>query len=604
MPKKKAAAKPRSTKTPKKAKMPAAPAIVADTSEIIRLAYRQLLSSPVNPRKTFAPEALRELADSIAQQGLLQNLVVRPVEALGRGNGHTKAAATGEPFYEIGAGERRWRAIGLLVDEGRWDPAAAVILCKVVAHDDAGFLAIALLENLQRQDVPPMEEAEGLAALHALDREAWSTKTIAERIGKTQRYVQQRLALANKLDDKVKDALRAGEIELTQARALVHAPAAKQRELLGKIERGAYGMDAETIERSVLDKLPLVSEALFDLPLYTGEIIDGPAPYGRRDGRRFGDKKQFERLQQVAIEAKKARLEKQWPWVEIVRGIANVVLSQYVGQARFAPSKDKKKAGAVIFVAPDGTVEVKTRLAKVEKKAREEGAGTHYDFEAERRKEQERGLAREAATATFLAELTPRLADDPNLMTALSICRLLGSGPALARNMGEARSLAPWQPAFGTLVRRSSRWHEATGLTLVEGADARALLDCLCGMPEHAPALRTDLFLASIAVDNWRGIDPALEAVAERLGVAVPEILRGLLRESAGAIDDDDAQLRQCRQCGCSEEDPCQHAEHGSCSWVESDLCSACAPEGATLLDEAQDIDADLAEDRAEEAAQ
>jgi ParB/RepB/Spo0J family partition protein len=569
---KKTAAKAAAKKT-KRAPEPAAPAVLADTSEILRLAYRQLLSSPHNPRKTFAPEALRELAESIAQQGLLQNLVVRPVEALGRGNGHTKVVSTGEPLYEIGAGERRWRAIGLLVADGRWDPAAAVIACKVVSADDAGFRAIALLENLQRQDVPPMEEAEGFAALRALDPDMWTTKFIAERIGKTQRYVQQRLALVEKLDDKVKDALREGDIELTQARALVHAPAAKQRELLQKIERGAWGTDAETIERGVLEKLPLVTTALFDLALYTGEIADGEPPHGKRDGRRFLDKKQFDKLQRAEIDKKKERLEKQWPWVEIVRGYADAALSQY-GGAKFKLTKDKKKAGAVIFVASDGTVEVKTGLAKVEQTERQRPA--ERDWQAEQRAEAERRAARDAAASAFLAELAPKVAAEPALMTALSITRVLGAGPAASQHRG-APGLAGWQSALGPFVRRSSGWHTETGLRLVESANPRALLDCLCDLPNVAD-LRHDLWLTTFAVDNWRGIDPMLAAVAERLGVAVPEILRGLLRQHDHVEDEEEPPVVHCRQCGCSEEDACRRADGVTCSWVEADLCSACAP--------------------------
>jgi len=81
-------------------------------------------------------------------------------------------------------------------------------------------VALALFENLARVDVNPMEEAEALAQLHALDGTRWSVKEIARRLGRTERFVQQRLALTAKLDDTGKTALRAGQITFSQARAL------------------------------------------------------------------------------------------------------------------------------------------------------------------------------------------------------------------------------------------------------------------------------------------------------------------------------------------------------------------------------------------------
>lgn len=166
-----------------------------------------------NPRRTFAPEAEAELADSIAARGVLQNLVVRRI---------------GDRL-QIGAGERRWRALRRLAAEGRWDPTAATVPVNIVdCPDDGAFLAVALVENLQRQDVPPLEEAEGFARLIALDPERWQPKTIAAQVGCSRRHIEQRLALL-RLPDATQADLRAGKITVTQARAAGQTPAKPAR---------------------------------------------------------------------------------------------------------------------------------------------------------------------------------------------------------------------------------------------------------------------------------------------------------------------------------------------------------------------------------------
>src|SRR5690606_35716015 len=113
-------------------------------------------------------------------------------------------------------------------------------------------LALALLENLQREAVNPMEEAEGMAALHRLDPERWSTAEIGRRIGKTTRHVQLRLALTDRLTDDTRAALRDGRINLAQARALTGMPAAIQAKVMGSIERGeTWTMRADELKRGI-----------------------------------------------------------------------------------------------------------------------------------------------------------------------------------------------------------------------------------------------------------------------------------------------------------------------------------------------------------------
>lgn len=219
----------------------------------VMLSLRQLIGSLDNPRRTYDEAAIADLAESIATRGILQNLVARP--HLGDHAAPTHILdSDGKPkyqVYEIVAGHRRAKALNLLADDGRWDEDAANIPVRIIeaSRDQARVLAI--IENLQREDVAPLEEAE---AFDWFRRERMmKAPAIAEMIGKPgpagERHVQLRLNLLDKLDTAVKEALTAGRINLASARALTAAKPATQRKLLEKVEAGtlarAVDIDAE-----------------------------------------------------------------------------------------------------------------------------------------------------------------------------------------------------------------------------------------------------------------------------------------------------------------------------------------------------------------------
>jgi len=135
--------------------------------------------NPDQPRKHFAPEKLAELADSIKARGLLQPIIVR-------------RAADG---YQLLAGERRFRAAQL----------AGLERLPAVIRSADDPLEIALIENLQREDLSPLEEAEGLALL--IERHGHSHRDIAQLLGKSRPYVSNTLALT-RLPEAVKADLR------------------------------------------------------------------------------------------------------------------------------------------------------------------------------------------------------------------------------------------------------------------------------------------------------------------------------------------------------------------------------------------------------------
>ncbi|MCP4993325.1 MAG: ParB/RepB/Spo0J family partition protein [Gammaproteobacteria bacterium] len=147
------------------------------------------------PRRDFNPESLQELADSIAAQGVVQPIVVRPIE-----NGR----------YEIIAGERRWRA----------SQQAGLSDIPVVIRDvpDQTAMAMGLIENIQREDLNPLEEA---TALHRLLHEFELThQQIAQAVGKSRTTVTNLLRLLD-LNDDLKRYIEARQLEMGHARALL-----------------------------------------------------------------------------------------------------------------------------------------------------------------------------------------------------------------------------------------------------------------------------------------------------------------------------------------------------------------------------------------------
>src|SRR5450631_4749492 len=141
-------------------------------TEYRNLPLAVLTESATNPRRIFEDAALKELAASIRSQGVLSPLLVRPVT---------------EQSFEIVAGARRYRAAQLA--------EAETVPVRIVNLTDAEALEAQLIENLQRRDVHPLEEANGFRALLNLEEPKYSIEQIAARTGKPPAYVAGRLKL-------------------------------------------------------------------------------------------------------------------------------------------------------------------------------------------------------------------------------------------------------------------------------------------------------------------------------------------------------------------------------------------------------------------------
>jgi ParB family transcriptional regulator, chromosome partitioning protein len=169
--------------------------------------------NPFQPRTTMDPTALDELASSIRVQGVLQPLLVRP---------HPTASGR----YQIVAGERRWRAAA----------AAGLHQVPTLVREmaDTEAAAVALVENLQRQDLNPIDEAEGYSRL--IEQFGLTQEALGQAVGKSRSHVTNMLRLLN-LPDAVKAAARKGEITAGHARALLAHPRPEMA-LLDVIGRG------------------------------------------------------------------------------------------------------------------------------------------------------------------------------------------------------------------------------------------------------------------------------------------------------------------------------------------------------------------------------
>lgn len=161
------------------------------------VAIEQIKSSPLNPRHDFPQTELEELATSIAEKGLVQPLIVRPVRGL-----HTS--------YEIVAGERRWRASQI----------AGLHTLPVIIRElsDKELLEVAIIENVQRTDLNPIEEAGGYKEL--IEEYSYTQEDLSRIIGKSRSHLANTMRLL-KLPETVQGMVRDGKLSAGHARALI-----------------------------------------------------------------------------------------------------------------------------------------------------------------------------------------------------------------------------------------------------------------------------------------------------------------------------------------------------------------------------------------------
>lgn len=179
---------------------PASATLAVVSGGVTRLPIEKIIANPRQPRRHFAEEALNDLAASIREQGVLQPLLVRP--------------APGKPgLYEIVAGERRWRA------SQRVPLHELPVLVREL--DEATTLEIALIENIQRQDLNPIEEADGYRRL--MDEFGHTQEEVGRLVSKSRSHVANLLRLLD-LPPYVRALVAEGALSMGHARAIAATP--------------------------------------------------------------------------------------------------------------------------------------------------------------------------------------------------------------------------------------------------------------------------------------------------------------------------------------------------------------------------------------------
>lgn len=461
----------KAAKKPAPAKKPAAKAkpepkvhaaLAAPAGPVTYVPWNTLAPSPLNPRKHFDADVLKEMAESILARGVMQNLTARP-------------GPKGQ--NEIVIGETRWRAIGLLVKDGR---APKDFPVPVAMRDltDADVLEIALIENTHRKNLTPLEEARGFAALR--DRNV-NTDDIAARTGIAKRTVQSRLHMLDKSAKETLAALEKGEISGTQARTLAKATHQKQRELLSAIAEGNDFTEEELLAHVMAD-YPPVDIAFFKRERYTGEIIEDD------DGTKyFADEKQFLKLQNEAIAEKKAKWEADGVKVLVFR--AEMAGKEPQFQSWNWERKPKHK-DATTIIEVTRQMEVKVHTGMVEKRDDDDddagesaGAGQNAaQTDLEKAVDQAKADDTESGPAIKLFSSAHRI--HANRRKTHVLQEAIASKPMIALRLTCARLLDEY--AFNMLlVRKDSNPTPFAGPTTLAPAVREILRELTGFMPEE-----------------------------------------------------------------------------------------------------------------------
>jgi ParB family chromosome partitioning protein len=203
------------------------PAAAESDGELREIPVDLIQRGKYQPRRDIEPESLQELADSIKAQGLMQPIVIRPIS---------------DKRYEIIAGERRWRAAQLA--------GLGEIPALVRDVTDEAAIAMALIENIQREDLNPIEEA---VALSRLQQEFELTQQeVADAVGKSRSTVANLLRLMS-LEPEVRTLLEHGDIDMGHARCLLSLTGAAQCQAARQVSsRGLSVRQAEALVRRLL----------------------------------------------------------------------------------------------------------------------------------------------------------------------------------------------------------------------------------------------------------------------------------------------------------------------------------------------------------------
>lgn len=336
--------------------------IPANTNNLIQaIPFHKISISPLNPRKFFDPVPLDELAESLLNEhkrtdidaGILQNLIVRPKD---------------DGTFEIVSGERRYRAVGINIEKNGWSETVC-LPCRVHPYSDEEALEIAMVENIDRDDLTALEESQGFIDLYKIRTTLRPNHTqrqfaleMSNTMGCSIKHIERRMSLITKLGDKAQAALSKNTINVTQARTLTMTDDhAEQEAIIEEITEG-WVTSPEEIRDRITDDLPQIDWALFDLKDYDGVIQRDPDDPDNPDVGWFVDTAQAEELQKAAIQTKIDELEATYAWV------ITIPANEYFYHHKYKDMDpiDPTKCGAVVELIRGFSMEIHEGLIKIE----------------------------------------------------------------------------------------------------------------------------------------------------------------------------------------------------------------------------------------------
>jgi ParB family chromosome partitioning protein len=299
------------------------------------IALSNLLAPKGNPRRSFDRSAIAGLAQSIRTDGVLQNLVVRPDE---------------DGKYQVVFGKRRFMALQLLRKDSVIGDDYQVPVDIRDRLTDADVLRLAMVENVQREPMAVLDEAEAFAKLLS---DGGSIEAIGGQTGLSPQTIKRRLALAN-LCPQAKKALRTGVISRAVAEALTLGSAAQQRAALDAIEEEGPP-DPEYIREMFLEQKPSLAMAIFPRERYEGTVTTDL--FADEEASYFDDVDQFLALQREAVDRLAEEEGKSASWVDVLTAYS-------VPWWQYREAERGEASGAVIHLHPSGVVEVRKGLVR------------------------------------------------------------------------------------------------------------------------------------------------------------------------------------------------------------------------------------------------
>lgn len=533
----------------------------------------------------FDPLKLEQLAESIRAVGVQQPAVVR-------------AHPNGPPgTYEIVAGERRWKASAIAGLE--------TLPCVVREIDDVTVLKIQTIENLQREDIHPLDEADGYARL--IDRAGYDVEHLAQEVGRSVSYVYQRLKLRD-LIQPARKMLVEGKILAGHAILIARLPAGQQKELVNSwlFRRGeevSVRHLEDYIHREVLLDLNKAAFKKDDSELdpqagpcttcpkrtgYQPALFADVCNGGKRDY--CTDSPCFQGKLAALVQRRKYELEESGePHLQVIDGYSGnydeerrLVKGGVKEQYAWEECK-KKDEGAVRCLVVAGRSPGRLTWGRERKQGRYNGRELTPEEKAERkaRREAEKAAAalRQKAYERVLHKAAEQQAAGEDILGNPGILRVLASQTFERlpdQHRRKIQKLEQW-PA-------STNWEERRRIQAeqLEAMDREALslfvLKCLAisglDVSDYGFLQRTEelLLLGKALGADVRDLDRHIQE-KQRQGEA--RRARWDEEEDEG----EEAASRRCRVCGCTDADcrQCIEKTGEPCHWVEEDLCSACA---------------------------